>query len=135
MPTAIQYLILTAGLGIVLWIPHVVGMVLTNGMLKPGDYRDITPKPVPMWVQRANRVVCNYAETIAPFAILVIVAYLRYRDAEPTLFAEIGMWAAVFFWARVAHAIVYWFGIPYLRTLAFVVGVVATGAIFFLQFT
>lgn len=134
MPTAIFYLILTAGLGIVLWIPHVIGMVLTNGMLKPADYRDITPKPVPFWVQRANRVVCNYAETIAPFAILVILSYVRFRQAEPTLLAEIGLWAAVFFWARVAHAVVYWFGIPYLRTLAFLAGVVATGAIFFLQF-
>ncbi len=130
MPTAIFYLVLTAGLGIVLWIPHVVGMVMTNGMLKPGDYRDITPKPVPPWVQRANRVVCNYAENIAPFAILVIVAYIRYRQAEPTKLAEIGLWAAVFFWARVAHAVVYWLGIPYLRTIAFVVGVVATAVIF-----
>jgi uncharacterized MAPEG superfamily protein len=134
MPTAVQFLVLTAGLGIVLWIPHVVGMVMTNGMLKPADYRDITPKPVPPWVQRANRVVGNYAENIAPFAILVIVAYIRYRQAEPSLLATIGIWAQVFFWARVVHAVVYWFGIPYVRTLAFVVGVVATGAIFLLMF-
>ena len=80
--------------------------------------------------QRANRVVCNYAENIAPFAILVLVAYVRFRQAEPARLADIGLWAAVFFWARVVHALVYWLGLPYIRTIAFVVGVVATAAIF-----
>lgn len=30
--------------------------------------------------------------------------------------------AALFFWARVAHALVFILGVPYLRTLAFLTG-------------
>ena len=34
-------------------------------------------------------------------------------------------WAACFFWARLAHAVVYLLAIPYIRTLAFTLGFVA----------
>lgn len=130
MSTAMFYLILTAGLGIFLWIPHVVGLVMTNGFLTPENYRDITREKQPNWVERANRVLCNYTETIAPFAILVIAAQILFAKSEPALLVTVGFWAQIFFWARVVHAVVYWFGIPYIRTLAFVVGVVAVAAIF-----
>ena len=32
------------------------------------------------------------------------------------------MLAATFFWLRVAHAIVYWAAIPYIRTVIFTLG-------------
>ena len=38
--------------------------------------------------------------------------------------------ALLFFWARVAHAVVFIAGIPILRTLAFVVSVVGMAMIF-----
>jgi uncharacterized MAPEG superfamily protein len=40
------------------------------------------------------------------------------------------MWAAVFFWSRVAHAIVHILGIPYIRTVVFLIGFVAVLGIF-----
>jgi uncharacterized MAPEG superfamily protein len=30
--------------------------------------------------------------------------------------------AALFFWSRLAHALIYTFGVPLLRTIAFVIG-------------
>jgi uncharacterized MAPEG superfamily protein len=39
--------------------------------------------------------------------------------------------AAVFFWARVAHAIVHIAGMPYLRTAAFFVSWAAMFSVFF----
>ena len=36
----------------------------------------------------------------------------------------------VFFWARVAHTLIFYAGIPYLRTVAFIVGIAAEVAIF-----
>jgi hypothetical protein len=38
--------------------------------------------------------------------------------------------AAIFFWARLAHAVVYWFAIPYVRTLVFTAGYVSIAGIF-----
>ncbi len=64
-------------------------------------------------------------ETIAPFAVLVIVAHVAGASNEMTAF-----WAMVFFLARVAHAVVYWMAIPYVRTLVFAAGLVATLGIF-----
>jgi len=37
---------------------------------------------------------------------------------------------ASFFWLRVAHAIVYWAAIPYLRTIIFTLGFVAVIGLF-----
>jgi uncharacterized MAPEG superfamily protein len=39
-------------------------------------------------------------------------------------------WAACFFWLRFAHAIVYLFAIPYVRTWIFTLGFVAIAGIF-----
>ena len=41
------------------------------------------------------------------------------------------MWAALFFWARLAHAVIYILGIPFLRTIIFTVGFVAVVGIFY----
>ncbi len=66
----------------------------------------------------------NAVETFAPFAALVIVAHLAGK-AEATAF-----WAVSFFWLRLAHAVVYLLGIPYVRTVIFTLGYVAVVGIF-----
>ena len=80
---------------------------------------------LPLWVQRANRAHINLVQAFAPFAALVLIAHVTGQSNAMT-----AMWAMVFFWARVAHAIIHIAGIPYLRTLIFAVGVVAVLAIF-----
>ena len=49
---------------------------MTNGFLRPENYVDPTPRPVPLWGKRADRAYLNAVETFAPFAALVIVAQL-----------------------------------------------------------
>jgi uncharacterized MAPEG superfamily protein len=39
-------------------------------------------------------------------------------------------WTMSFFWLRLAHAVVYLLGIPYLRTLIFTLGYVAVVGLF-----
>ncbi len=39
-------------------------------------------------------------------------------------------WSTFFFWVRLAHAIVYFAGIPYIRTVLFTLGFVAVAGIF-----
>ena len=64
-------------------------------------------------------------ENLAPFADLVIVAELANADAAAT-----GLWASVFFLARLVHWLVFVLKIPVLRTLAFVTGFGAQAMIF-----
>ena len=120
MSTDLKYLAFTAILTASLWIPYIVCQVMTNGNLAPQNYVDPTPRPVPLWGARANRAHLNAVESFAPFAAMVIVVHLAGKANAMTAF-----WAMFFFWMRVIHAIVYWFGVPYLRTLTYTLGYVA----------
>jgi uncharacterized MAPEG superfamily protein len=125
MKTELTYLAYTAMLTAALWIPYVVCQVKTNGLLKPQNYVDPTPRPVPLWGKRADRVYLNAVEVFAPFAALVIVAHLSGKLNEMTAF-----WAVAFFWLRATHAVVYWLGLPYIRTLVFTLAFVCVGGLF-----
>jgi len=73
-----------------------------------------------LWIPYINAV-----ETFAPFAALVIAVHLAGKANAMTAF-----WAMAFFWLRLAHAIVYLSGIPYLRTVLFTLGYLAVVGIF-----
>jgi uncharacterized MAPEG superfamily protein len=125
MSTDLKYLAFTAILTASLWIPYVVCQVMTNGGLKPANYLDPTQRPIPLWGRRADRAYINAVETFAPFAALVIVVHLAGKADGMTAF-----WAMSFFWLRLAHAVVYWLGIPYVRTVLFTLGYVAVVGMF-----
>jgi uncharacterized MAPEG superfamily protein len=76
MTSDLKYLAYTAMLTATLWIPYVVSQVKTNGPLTPGNYKDPTPRPVPLWGKRADRAYLNAVEAFAPFAALVVAAQL-----------------------------------------------------------
>jgi uncharacterized MAPEG superfamily protein len=119
MSTELWYLFLTSVLLAVLWIPFIVGQVLNKGLLTAEDYAHLRdPNDFPDWVRRANRAHINLVEQFGPFAGLVIVAHLAGISNGTTALA-----AAVFFWARIAHAVIFWSGtgIIMARTLIFTV--------------
>jgi uncharacterized MAPEG superfamily protein len=125
MSPDLKYLALTAMLTAALWIPYVVCQVRTNGPLQPKNYVDPTVRPMPPWGTRAHRAYLNAVETFAPFAALVIVAHVAGKANAMTAF-----WAMSFFWARLAHAVVYWFAFPYIRTVLFTLGFVCVAGLF-----
>ncbi|MDH3232446.1 MAG: MAPEG family protein [Alphaproteobacteria bacterium] len=125
MTTDLFYLTLLAGLGLVLWIPYVVALVLNHGFMSAGDYREIPDKELPAWGRRANRTHINFVENFAPFAALVIVAHLTKTANETT-----ALMAMLFFWIRVAHALVFYLGLPFVRTLLYTAGVVVCVVLF-----
>ena len=125
MTTDLKYLAYTAILTAALWIPYVIAQTVTNGALTPANYVDPAPRPIPLWGKRADRTYINAVESFAPFAALVIAVHLAGKADAMTAF-----WATAFFWLRLAHAVVYLLGIPYLRTLIFTPGYVAVVGIF-----
>jgi uncharacterized MAPEG superfamily protein len=120
MSVELKYLALTALLTAALWIPYIVCQVTTNGFLSGENYVDPSPRPVPLWGQRANRAHLNAVEVFAPFAALVLVAHIAGKESAMTAF-----WVVAFFWIRFAHAVVYLFAVPFIRTLLFTLGFVA----------
>ncbi len=126
MTTELFYLALTALLTGTLWIPYVVGQVMTNGMLTPANYKDPAAREVPHWAGRCNRAHINAVENFAPFAALVLVIHVTGASTATTVF-----WTVAFFWLRLAHAVFIILGIPYLRTLVFTIGWIAVVVLFF----
>ncbi|MBS0222425.1 MAG: MAPEG family protein [Proteobacteria bacterium] len=68
---------------------------------------------------RARRAHLNMIENLVLFAALVLIAAVAGKANAAT-----AMGAAIFFWGRLAHAIIYLIGIPWLRTLAWFVSVI-----------
>ena len=126
MTPDLTWLAYVAALTAILWIPYIVGLTLATGPINADGYRDPTPPELPAWVKRCNRAHLNAVESIAPFAALILIAHVSGIANETT-----AIWAMVFFFARLAHAVTYWFGIPYIRTLVFAVGLIATLALFY----
>lgn len=125
MSTDLRYLAYTAFLTAVLWIPYIYCQVVTNGFLQPQNYRDPAPRPVPLWGKRSERAYMNAVETFAPFAALVLIAHVTGKANGVTAFL-----AGAYFWIRLAHAIVYWLAIPYIRTVLFTLGFLCVMGIF-----
>ena len=74
---------------------------------------------------RAQRAHLNMMENLPLFIALVLVAQIAGRTNQMTHWGVL-----LFFWGRVAHAIIYLAGIPGLRTLAWLVSVVGMVLIF-----
>jgi uncharacterized MAPEG superfamily protein len=77
------------------------------------------------WVGRAYRAHHNMLESLGLFAALVLVAVMAGKTNDHTLLG-----AQLFFWARLAYAVIYVAGIPWLRTAAWLVSVVGLLLIF-----
>ncbi|MEJ2174191.1 MAG: MAPEG family protein, partial [bacterium] len=82
------------------------------------------PKPQSPWAQRLMKAHNNAVENLVLFAALVLAA-----NALGVSTPAIGTAAAVYFWARLVHALVYTFKVPWLRTLSFTVAWIALAVI------
>jgi uncharacterized MAPEG superfamily protein len=102
MKPELFYLLLTALLTGVLWIPVVIGYVKSRGPLTEESYKTPPSSKLPDWVARANRAHVNAVENFGPFAAVVLIAQLV-NVSTPTTVAC----AEIYFFARLAHAIVH----------------------------
>ncbi|MEM7057962.1 MAG: MAPEG family protein [Pseudomonadota bacterium] len=125
MTPDLTWLAYTAALTALLWLPYIVGRSLVVEFPNAKTYQDPSKPDMPAWIKRCDRAHLNAVESLVPFAAVVLIAHIAGVANETT-----AMWAMVYFFARLAHAAVFWLGIPFVRTLAFLAGLVATLAIF-----
>jgi uncharacterized MAPEG superfamily protein len=107
----LQMLVWSAALAIVQMLIAVIAATGQVGLPTLAGNRENMPAYVG-WCSRAQRAHLNMLESLAIFAIFVIVAQLAGRANATT-----ALGATLFFWARVAYAIVYLAGIKWVRTL------------------
>ena len=107
-------LVASALLAVAQMAPHLIAVMVYGGVKVAAGNRADVP-PLPEWAHRAERAQWNLIANLVPFSALVLVAH-----QSGLLDAETASGARLFFWARLAYAVIYIAGIPYLRTVAFV---------------
>ena len=73
------------------------------------------------WAHRAYRAHMNAFEGIALFTPLAIAVHISEISNEVTALA-----CATFFWARLVYAPLYYFNVPYFKTTAWMISLIAT---------
>ncbi|MDE2473998.1 MAG: MAPEG family protein [Alphaproteobacteria bacterium] len=124
MTSELMYLVWSVALTFIIMLIAVMGAIADVGLPKLAGNREDVPR-FGGWAGRATRAHLNMLESLVLFAILVLVAQAANIHNGNTLLG-----AELFFWGRVAHAIVYLAGIPWLRTLAWAVSVVGLVMLF-----
>ena len=94
------------------------------GLLTLAGNREGLPE-IKGWGGRAARAHRNMLENLVLFAALVLVAVVAGKTNDRTLLG-----AQLFLWARVAYAVIYVAGIPWLRTAVWFVSIVGLAMIF-----
>ncbi|MDP2408781.1 MAG: MAPEG family protein [Pseudolabrys sp.] len=120
MSRELMWLTLTVILTGLMWVPYIVDRIAVRGLMGAMANPSRDDKPHSPWAQRLLFAHENAVQNLVIFAPLVLILDVMGRSTQSTMIA-----CAVYFWARLAHAIVYTLGIPVLRTLAFAVGFLA----------
>ena len=107
-------------------LPAIASGAAGNGQWAGGNRDTPAPKPMPVWGGRAYRAGVNMQETLPIFIIAILAANLAGISTAHTVLG-----AQLYFWGRLAHAAIYIAGIPYVRTLAWLVSIVGIGLVLF----
>jgi uncharacterized MAPEG superfamily protein len=119
MSIEIQMLIGSTILALIQPFPYLFAYLKFWGLKIAASNRDQVPG-LPLWAQRAQRAHANMVENFSHFAVLILlVSHLNLAN-EYTAFG-----ATLFFWARLLYWPIYIAGIPWIRTIVFIIGLTA----------
>jgi uncharacterized MAPEG superfamily protein len=100
----------------VIWMPYVINTIMVRGLITAVGY-PTDPEPLSPWAAKMKAAHANAVENLVVFATLVLIANAAGVSNETTVMA-----CTVYFWARVLHLVSYTLAIPWIRTVAFVIG-------------
>lgn len=124
MSMEMKLLIWSAALAFIQMLIAVTGAFLQVGLPKLAGNREDLPA-ITGWAGRADRAFRNMMHGLLWFAVLVLAAQITNKlDATTALGAQL------FFWGRVAYAVVYLAGLAWVRTAVWAVSVVGLVMIF-----
>ncbi len=124
MTRELFWLTMTVILTGLMWLPYVIDRCMVRGLKATMDNPSPRAKPQSPWAQRLYFAHTNAVDNLVTFAPLVLILDSIGRSTETTALA-----CAVYFWARLGHAVVYAAGLPVIRTLVWTVGFLAQAAL------
>ncbi|MEO0323360.1 MAG: MAPEG family protein [Myxococcota bacterium] len=107
-----------------LWTPYILNRMREHGAWPAIHNSEHDPRPRTPWADRLQYAHENAVENLVVFAALALAVVVAERGSPATAAA-----AATYFCARLAHVVIYTLGVPVLRTVAFMTGVVAQGVL------
>ncbi len=123
MSDELSYLTYTILLTLFMWVPYILNRVAVQGLVNAVGYQE-NPAPQADWAQRLQAAHYNAVENLVIFAPLVIIVEILQISSAATAIS-----CMVYFFARIVHALCYTFAIPWVRTLSFALGWLATAGI------
>ena len=122
MPTELQYLISAVGLYLVMILMQAVAAIVSRkanvaDLVGPRD--NLPSDGLTPFHGRTKRAQANFTESMVMFVPLCLIAV--YSNDTSSLTA---LGAALFFYGRLVFAPSYYFGVPWLRTLAWFVSII-----------
>ncbi|MBV9564028.1 MAG: MAPEG family protein [Bradyrhizobium sp.] len=120
MTPELFWLTLTVILTGLLWLPYTLNRIMVRGLLGAMANPARDDRPHAPWATRLMFAHDNAIENLVVFASLILILNAIDYSTKSTVYA-----AAVYFWARLAHVIVYTLGLPVFRTLVFTIAFVA----------
>ncbi len=118
MNTEIKMLLASAVLALLHFLPYMMAYIKHWGMSVAVGNRD-NPPPLPAWANRSIRAHRNMTENLVHFTAIIVVTQFAGLSNDVT-----ALGATVFFYARALYLLVYTLGIPWVRTMIFMTGVV-----------
>ncbi|MBP6012075.1 MAG: MAPEG family protein [Alphaproteobacteria bacterium] len=128
MSIELTMLALSVALLFVLILIQAAAGTQAQGLMTMANARD-NLGPASVWQARTKRCVDNHREGLILFAPLVLIAAHQGISTSLTVLG-----AQLFFYSRVAHAVVYLAGLPYIRPIFWGIGIVGTIMIFLALF-
>ncbi len=113
----LYWLTLTLAMTAAFWMPYILNR-MAEGRIWPALFNPQPDKrPKAQWAERMMRAHENAVENLVIFAPLVLIVQLTTANSPLTATA-----CMVYFFARLAHYLLYTFKVPLLRTIAFFIG-------------
>lgn len=123
MTTELSMLLLSALLFFVVIMAQAMLGIGQNGLKAQAGSRDGLPAPN-LLRERLQRLIANLQENLVLFAVVVFTAHAAGVSNENT-----ALGASLFFYARLAHAVVYAAGLPWIRPLFWFIAIAGIGVI------
>ena len=117
LTTEMYWLVATLTMTAVIFVPYIVNRMKEHGPWPALWNPQPDTRPKAQWAERLMRAHNNAVENLVVFAPLVLAVQIMGMNSSLTATV-----CVVYFWARLAHAILYTFEVPLLRTVAFVIG-------------
>lgn len=123
MSTELLMLLNSTILFFVIIIAQALIAIGQNGLSAQAGNRDSLNEPTVLR-KRLQRLIANLQENLVMFGVVVLIAHAAGVSNDQT-----ALGASLFFFARVAHAVVYAFGWPWVRPLCWFVSFVGLAMI------